>query len=261
MRWRKIGKIFDPASHRLPNGCTQFAQSPQTLVFDDFVRIYFSTRSVDPKNGKYLSHIAFVDMRKNLRDIIAVSDQTVLPLGELGCFDEHGIFPINVVRDGDQILAYTTGWQLVGIGVSRYRHWAGNQSGRWTDIPTGRTRASAVGLAARAVPCRRRLRQENRRCLSHVVHFRYRLETFRSGLPPQTGHTRSALATSTDGIEWKKQEATQIIADRLGPNAKPGAANHCRHRRPSSHVFLLPGIVRLQKRKRSRIPDRTRMVG
>ncbi len=39
--------IFDPTQHRLPNGCVQFAQSPQALVFDDFVRVYFSTRAVD----------------------------------------------------------------------------------------------------------------------------------------------------------------------------------------------------------------------
>ena len=64
MKWKKLGKIFDPTHHKLPNDCVQFAQSPQALVFDDFVRIYFSTRSVDKTNGKYLSHIAFVDMQK-----------------------------------------------------------------------------------------------------------------------------------------------------------------------------------------------------
>ena len=53
----------------------QFAQSPQALVFDDFVRIYFSTRAMDTTNGKYLSHVAFVDMDKNLRDVIRVSER------------------------------------------------------------------------------------------------------------------------------------------------------------------------------------------
>ena len=98
MRWKKLGKIFDPTQHMLPNGCMQFAQSPQTLAFDDFVRIYFSTRAVDKSNGKFLSHIAYVDMQKNLKDVIRVSEHTVIPLGGLGCFDEHGIFPMNVLR-------------------------------------------------------------------------------------------------------------------------------------------------------------------
>ncbi|MEI7956684.1 MAG: hypothetical protein WCJ66_16080, partial [Verrucomicrobiota bacterium] len=110
MKWKKLGKIFDPTQHTLPNQCVQFAQSPQALVFDNFVRIYFSTRALDPVNGKFLSHIAFVDMDKNLRKVIGVSEQTVIPLGELGGFDEHGIFPMSVMRHGVDIYGYTCGW-------------------------------------------------------------------------------------------------------------------------------------------------------
>ena len=115
MKWKKLGKIFDPTQHQLPNDCVQFAQSPQALVFEDFIRIYFSTRSVDKNNGKYLSHIAFVDLQKNLRDIIRVSDENVIPLGELGCFDEHGIFPMSVMRHGDAVYGYTCGWESAGV--------------------------------------------------------------------------------------------------------------------------------------------------
>ena len=39
MRWRKLGRIFDPDDHTPADGCVDFAQSPQALVFDDFVRI------------------------------------------------------------------------------------------------------------------------------------------------------------------------------------------------------------------------------
>jgi hypothetical protein len=82
MRWRKLGKIFDPTQYDLPNHCVEFAQSPQSLVFDDFVRIYFSTRAVDKQNGKYRSHIAYLDVEKDLRGVIRVSERTVIPLGE-----------------------------------------------------------------------------------------------------------------------------------------------------------------------------------
>ena len=109
MRWRKLGKIFDPTMFKLSNNCVEFAQSPQTLILPDRVRIYFSTRERD-KTGKYLSHVAFVEFDKTLQSILNVSDRTVMPLGSLGCFDEHGIFPINILRDGKRILAYTTGW-------------------------------------------------------------------------------------------------------------------------------------------------------
>src|SRR3989338_7138197 len=104
MKWIKFGQIFDPTEHTLPNGCFGVAQSPQTLIFDDFVRVYFSTRGGDD-NGKYLSYVAFVDFDKKFQKIIKISDKVVIPLGDLGCFDEHGIFPFNVVRSERRILA------------------------------------------------------------------------------------------------------------------------------------------------------------
>lgn len=116
MKIEKIGKIFDPRDYKLVNNCHEFAQSPQTVVYDDFIRIYFSTREKD-KNGKYLSHVAFVDMNKQF-EVIEVSKKTVIKLGKLGTFDEHGIFPINLLREDDKILAYTTGWtRRVSVSV------------------------------------------------------------------------------------------------------------------------------------------------
>ncbi len=109
MKWLKLGKIFDPRQHSLPSGCVEFAQAPQTLVLADSVRIYFSTR-VQDSIGKYISHIAFVDFDRNINNILNVSQHTVIELGGLGCFDEHGLFPINILRDTNRVLAYTTGW-------------------------------------------------------------------------------------------------------------------------------------------------------
>ena len=69
MKWRKLGKIFDPTKFKLAHDCEQFAQAPQVIVFDHFVRIYFSTRARD-ESGKFLSHIAFVDMTKNFSESV-----------------------------------------------------------------------------------------------------------------------------------------------------------------------------------------------
>lgn len=109
MKWVKRGLLFNPQEHVLPSGCTAFAQSPQALVFDDFVRIYFSTRARDA-SGQYLSHIASVDVDRNIETILRTATAPVMPLGGLGTFDEHGIFPINVVRAGHEIHAFTCGW-------------------------------------------------------------------------------------------------------------------------------------------------------
>jgi hypothetical protein len=118
MKWTKIGKIFDPVRFKLPNRCHEYAQSPQALVFEDFVRIYFSTREKDEAGGKFRSHVAYVDFDKSFKKIIGVSTETVIPLGGLGTFDEHGIFPINVLRRGHEVLAYTCGWsRRVSVSV------------------------------------------------------------------------------------------------------------------------------------------------
>jgi len=109
MKWKKLGKIFDPTDHSLPNDCVEFAQSPQALLCADFVRVYFATRRRDA-TGKYVSHIAFVDFDRRLSRLLGVSQHTVIEVGGLGAFDEHGIFPLSPVRDGDRVLAYTTGW-------------------------------------------------------------------------------------------------------------------------------------------------------
>lgn len=108
MIWKKIGKIFDPTEHSLPMGCSAYAQSPQTLVFADFVRIYFSTRSIDDE-GKFISQIAFVDIDKTFRKVIRISDKPVLELGERGTFDEHGIFPLHIFREAENIFGYICG--------------------------------------------------------------------------------------------------------------------------------------------------------
>jgi hypothetical protein len=127
VKWRKRGLLFEPQRHTLPFGCNEFAQSPQAAVFDDFVRIYFSTRSRDAA-GQYLSQIAFVDVDLALERVLRVSQAPVIPLGALGSFDEHGIFPINPVRHGGRIYAFTCGWSrrvsvpvetAIGLAVSK----------------------------------------------------------------------------------------------------------------------------------------------
>ena len=86
-----------------------YAQSPQALVFKDFVRIYFSTRTMD-KLGKYISHVKYVDFTLDFSKVLNHSCHQVVPKSETGTFDEHGIFPMNVIRVGDKILGYTNGW-------------------------------------------------------------------------------------------------------------------------------------------------------
>jgi hypothetical protein len=216
MKWLKHGKIFDPTEHTLPNGCVHFAQSPQALVFDNFVRIYFSTRSVDT-NGKFLSHIAFVDMRKNLREVIGVSDQTVIPLGGLGCFDEHGIFPMNVVRHDDLVYGYTCGWNrrvsvsvdtAVGLAISRDNGLTFERIGSGPVLAASLHEPCLVGDGFVLV-------------IDGVFHMWYIFGTGWKKYAPDAAPDRTykiGHATSPDGVNWTKEESRLIISDQLGPD-------------------------------------------
>lgn len=216
MKWLKHGKIFEPTEYILPNGCVQFAQSPQALVFDDFVRIYFSTRAVDT-NGKFLSHIAFVDMRKNFRDVIRVSDKTVIPLGGLGCFDEHGIFPMNVVRHGDLVYGYTCGWnRRVSVSVDTA---IGLAISRDNGLTFERTGPGPVLAASLHEPCL--VGDGFVMVIDAVFHMWYISGTGWKKYAPDAEPDRTykiVHATSPDGVNWTKEQARQIVSDRLGPD-------------------------------------------
>lgn len=110
-KWKKIGKVFDPTLIKDRIWLKEFAQAPSVLIFDDFVRIYFSCRPPADQNGQYVSYSAYVDVnRKNLLEIINVSDEPILKLGDLGTFDEFGTYPVSVVKYEEEFRAYYAGW-------------------------------------------------------------------------------------------------------------------------------------------------------
>lgn len=216
MQWIKHGKIFDPTDYKLPNGCVQFAQSPQALVCKDFLRIYFSTRSVDT-SGKYLSHIAFVDLQENLHDVIRVSDRTVIPLGGLGCFDEHGIFPMSVLRVGDAIYGYTSGWSrrvsvsvdtAIGLAISRDNGLTFQRTGDGPVLAGSLREPCLVGDGFVMV-------------IDGEFHMWYIFGTGWKKYAPDAAPDRTykiGHAVSKDGIDWVKDDGRQIIPDQLGPD-------------------------------------------
>jgi hypothetical protein len=215
MRWIKHGKIFDPKHYELANGCVQYAQSPQALVFEDYVRIYFSSRTIDEKNGKYLSHVLYVDMKKNFQEVIQVSTKPVIPLGELGCFDEHGIFPMNVLRHDGKLFGYTCGWSrrisvsvdtAIGLAMSEDNGVTFERIGNGPIMSASLNEPCLVGDAFVKV-------------INDVFHMWYIFgkgwkSYTANGTPDRTykiGH-----AVSQDGINWIKEEAKSIISDKLG---------------------------------------------
>jgi hypothetical protein len=110
-RWRKLGRIFDPTQVTGRPWLREFAQAPATLVFDDFVRVYFACRPPRDENGQYVSYTGFVDLdRRDLTKVVAIADAPVMPLGERGAFDEFGTYPMSVIRHDGAVLAWYGGW-------------------------------------------------------------------------------------------------------------------------------------------------------
>jgi hypothetical protein len=212
MKWKKLGKIFDPTNHKLPNDCLEFAQSPQTLIFNDFIRIYFSTRQTD-KYGKFLSHVAFIDMDKNFKEIFNISTDTVIELGNLGCFDEHGIFPFNVVRAKDKILGFIGGWSRrvsvsvetsIGLAISSDKGLTFKRIGDGPVLASSLNEPFLVGDPFVAI-------YNNSFHMWYIYGTKW-ITTPTEGDPQRVykiGH-----AISDDGVSWHKT-SRQIIADSL----------------------------------------------
>ncbi len=197
----------------MANDCAEFAQSPQTIVFDDFVRIYFSTREKDA-NGKFLSHIAFVDMGKNFDEILNVSSRTVIELGGLGTFDEHGIFPINPVRVGDKIYAYTCGWSRrvsvsvetsIGLAISNDDGLTFEKYGAGPIVSSSVKEPFLVGDGFVQ-------NYDGAFYMWYIFGTRWKKA---SETEPPARIYKIGVAKSSDGINWQKDEGNQIISDSL----------------------------------------------
>jgi predicted GH43/DUF377 family glycosyl hydrolase len=156
-------------------------------------------------------------MDRELSRILRVSEHTVLPLGELGAFDEHGIFPINVLRHGDKVLAYTTGWnRRVSVSVD-------TAIGLAVSLDEGRTfQRQGIGpVLAQSLhePC-----LVGDGFVLHIdgrFHMWYIFGTgwkrYSEGAAPDRTY-KIGHAVSSDGVNWTKEEARRIVADRLGPD-------------------------------------------
>ena len=95
--WNKNGLLFNPKDYKSPLWMNEFAQAPHVLHFDNYIRVYFSCRPKPDEKGQYVSYSAFVDFDFDFK-IIKISEEPILKLGKLGCFDEFGTYPVSVIK-------------------------------------------------------------------------------------------------------------------------------------------------------------------
>jgi hypothetical protein len=212
-KWEKLGKIFDPTEYRNAAWMHEFAQAPSSLMFDGFVRIYFSCRPKPDANGQYVSRSAYVDLsRGNLTKILRVSPSPVLELGGLGTFDEFGTYPISVIKDGARILAYYGGWTRcesvpfnVAIGC------AVSHNGGETFEKIGAGPVLSYTPDEPFILSGPKIRKYGRTW--YLWYIAGRTWKLVNGKPEPIYKIR--MASSSDGIHWTKWNK-DIIPDRLG---------------------------------------------
>lgn len=215
MRWNKLGKIFDPTNHLLPNNCKEFAQSPQVLLFDNFIRVYFSTREKDSL-GKYLSHIVYADFDKQFSRVIGVASKPVIRLGNSGCYDEHGIFPLNVIRAQGKLFGYIGGWNRrvsvsvdgsIGVALSEDNGLTYRRCGNGPIISSSLNEPFLVGDPF----------VQFYDGSFHMWYIFGKAWNRYSVVSPPDRVYKIGHAISPDGISWEKnEEGRQIVSDRLG---------------------------------------------
>jgi hypothetical protein len=118
--------VFNPTEVTDRSWMRAYAQAPSVIIEPHRVRIFFATRGLPDPNGQYLSHLGFIDVRRdNLFDILRVAQAPVLPLGALGTFDQFGTNPASVIKSEEGLRVYY------------------DQPGRWRVVRQDRLRAGA----------------------------------------------------------------------------------------------------------------------
>lgn len=216
MRWNKLGRVFNPVDIAdRPEWMDEYAQAPATLVFDDFVRVYFSCRPKRDADGQFVSYSAYVDLdRKDLFKVVGLASQPVFELGKLGTFDEFGTYPMSVLRQGSEVWAYYAGWTRcesvpfnVAIGFAR-------------SVDDGKTfQKLGDGPLIPYTPDEPfTMSGPKVRVFNGVYHLFYIAGdtwVLKDGKPEISHKIR--LATSTDGMNWVKHNKS-IIPDNWGEN-------------------------------------------
>jgi predicted GH43/DUF377 family glycosyl hydrolase len=218
MKWKKLGHIFDPTKWNdevdRPWMKTH-SQCTHALVLDDVVRIYFSCRPENDENGFAKSFTTFLDLdKRDLTKIIRVSDKPVLPLGDLGSFDEFAVYPTCNIRWEDNVLMYYAGWTRcqsvpfntsIGLAISK--------DGGETFERVGPGPIFSADINEPFVISGPKVRRFNNKW--YMFYLAGSKWIIYKGKPEIIYKNR--LATSDDGIKWYRHNKN-IIPDILGEN-------------------------------------------
>ncbi|MFD0864093.1 hypothetical protein ACFQ1M_17900 [Sungkyunkwania multivorans] len=107
--WKKKGVIYNSAGDFWWN--KTHAQVPvATAVGNNVLRIYYSARD---EHGR--SHISYIETSAiNPKEVVYKHPEPILPLGDVGSFDDSGIMPTSILSMDDRHYLYYIGWTTRG---------------------------------------------------------------------------------------------------------------------------------------------------
>jgi hypothetical protein len=233
-RWVKMGRVFDPTKIERRFWLKEFAQAPSVIIFEDFVRVYFSCRPLPDAQRRYVSYSGYADFaRSNLRQLVRVADAPILPLGGRGTFDEFGTYPVSVIRDGKIMRAYYGGWTRcesvpfnVAIGVAE-SHDQGQSFVRLGPGPILSYSPDEPFILSGP-----KVRKYGERWyLWYIAGRRWIVD---GGKPEAVYKIR--MAWSDDGLRWTKRNR-DLVADKLGEDEAQASPDVFFHR-GRYHMFF-----------------------
>ncbi|MBK8551404.1 MAG: hypothetical protein IPL53_10245 [Ignavibacteria bacterium] len=105
--WKKLGMIFCPKGEY--DWMQTHAMMPVIdMLEDEKARIYFSARD---KDGRSQGAFIEIDLNNPL-EVLKISSEPVLRLGQLGAYDDSGIMPTCIVSHENKKYLYYNGWTL-----------------------------------------------------------------------------------------------------------------------------------------------------
>ena len=221
-KWKKLGQVFNPTELIESSWMNEYAQAPSIVIFDNYIRVFFSSRQVPDEKGQYISRMGYIDLDiNNLFEIINISKEPNLPLGGLGTFDEFGTYPVSVIKTENEIRAYYAGWTrcesvpfnaAIGLAVSINNGESFSKVGEGPIISYTPDEPFVMGSP--------KIRKFGN---TWYLWYSAGREWLANNGQPQPVY-KLRMAISTDGINWKKIEKN-LIPDVLEENECQASAD------------------------------------
>jgi hypothetical protein len=126
-QWCKLGHVFVAGGQH--SWMKHFAQVPTPILLEDRIRIFFTCRPDPESDGSFVSATTYLDLDvADPTKILYLHDRPVMPLGDMGTFDQFGVMPCCTRRQGEELWLYYVGWartrgvpwqSSVGLAISR----------------------------------------------------------------------------------------------------------------------------------------------